>query len=190
MKLCVNCTYLHLLFNKGSCNTHWDIMMVGHHSVLHVVVWVITVFQLRLAWNVSVTSVVPRLRFMNLVRNVFKLERDQKEWETVPHNKFACLVCSICLWYTVLFSVLLLCLVTRASFLGEGALKLSNWTTRARRTKKLSKDEFTRRISIFWLSIEVTEVIFRNQLKEAAQTTPQLRRLSLRVHGLRRHIGS
>ena len=59
--------------------------MVGHHSFLHVVVRVITVFQLRLVWNVSVTSVVPRLRFMNLVRNVFKTERDQKEWEIMFH---------------------------------------------------------------------------------------------------------
>jgi hypothetical protein len=59
--------------------------MVGHHSVLHVVVRVITVFQLRLAWNVAVTAVVPRLRFMNLVRNAFKIERDQKEWEIMFH---------------------------------------------------------------------------------------------------------
>ena len=59
--------------------------MVGHHSVLHVVVRVIAVFQLRLAWNAPVTSVVPRLRFMNLVRNVFKTERDQKEWEIRFH---------------------------------------------------------------------------------------------------------
>ena len=42
-------------------------------------------FQLRLAWNVSVTSVVPTLGFMNLVRNVFQTERDQKEWEIMFH---------------------------------------------------------------------------------------------------------
>jgi hypothetical protein len=57
----------------------------GHRTVLHVVVRAITVFQLRVAWNVSVISVVPRLRFMNPVRNVFKTERDQQEWEVMAH---------------------------------------------------------------------------------------------------------
>jgi len=59
--------------------------MVGHHTVLHVVVRVISVFQLRLAWNVSVTAVVPRLRFMNPVMNAFKNKRDQQEWEVKAH---------------------------------------------------------------------------------------------------------
>jgi hypothetical protein len=59
--------------------------MVVQHTVLHVVVREITVFQLRVAWNVSVISVVPRLRFMNPVMNVFKTERDQQEWEVKAH---------------------------------------------------------------------------------------------------------
>jgi hypothetical protein len=71
--------------------------MVGHHCVLHVVVRVITVFQLRLAWNVSVATVVPRLRFLNLVRNVFKTERDQKEREITFRINSRVWWCSICL---------------------------------------------------------------------------------------------
>jgi len=74
-----------LLVNKGSCNTYVDIRTVGHHTVLHVVVRAITVFQLRLAWNVSVTALVPRLRFMNPVRNAFNNERDQQEWQVKAH---------------------------------------------------------------------------------------------------------
>ena len=123
----------------------------------------------------------PDCRSWTLSGMCFKKERDQQEWGHI--TKSHVWWCSICLWHTVLFSVLLLCLVIRASFLEEGAINLCNEKMRARRTKKFSRDEFTYRISIFWLSIEVTEVMFRNYLKEADQITTQLRCLNLRGHG-------